>query len=127
MVTRGLTTELLVLVEQWLTHCTLSKVAMALSSLEKLHINSSKLQLYHMQNVNNNTLQESREMISIMWTQSFVHRKKLKVVTVMVKVMGGDAGGNDSDGGPKKQEYERKGVATVTATYISIIGIVWGE
>ena len=43
---------------------------------------------------------------------------------VMVKVVGGDAGGNDSDGGPKKQEYERKGVATVTATYISIIGIV---
>lgn len=42
---------------------------------------------------------------------------------VMVKVVGGDAGGNDSDGGPKKQEYEQ-GVATVTATYISIIGIV---
>ena len=39
-----------------------------------------------MQNVDNNTLQESREMISIMWTQSFVHRKKLKEVTVMVKV-----------------------------------------
>lgn len=82
-----------------------------------------------MQNVDNNTLQEAREMISIMWTQSFVHRKKLRVVAVMVmvKVVGGDAGGNDSDGGPKKQEYERKGVATVTATYISIIGIVWGE
>lgn len=39
---------------------------MAFSSLEKLHINSSQLQLYHMQNVDNNTLQESREVISIM-------------------------------------------------------------
>lgn len=82
-----------------------------------------------MQNVDNNTLQESREMISVMWTQSFVHRKKLRVVTVvlMVKVVGGDAGGSDSNGGPKTQEYERKGAATVTATYISIIGIVREE
>lgn len=82
---------------------------MALSSLEKLHINSSQLQLYHMQNVDNNTLQESREVISIMWTQSFVHRKKLWVgtVMVMVKVVGGDAGGNDSDGGPKTGIWTR--------------------
>ena len=45
-------------------------------------------------------------------------------MVLMVKVVGGDAGGSDSNGGPKTQEYERKGAATVTATYISIIGIV---
>lgn len=63
-----------------------------------------------MQNVDNNTLQEAREMISIMWTQSFVHRKKLRVVAVMVmvKVVGGDAGGNDSDGGPKNRNMKEK-------------------
>lgn len=39
---------------------------------------------------------------------------------VMVKVVGGDAGGNDSDGGPKKTGIEQR-VATVTATFIFLL------
>lgn len=46
---------------------------------------------------------------------------------VMVKVVGGDAGGEMTVMVVLKNRNMNKEQQTVTATYISIIGIVWGE
>ena len=84
--------------------------------------------------VDHNTLEGSNDTISIKClTQCFVHSKKPVVVTVMMKarwwaeilVVGSDASGSDNGSGPKVGIYGRKGVATITATCSSIVGMVW--
>lgn len=95
---------------------------MALSSLAKLHINSSQLQHIICKNVDNNTFknQERNDFYNVNTELCPQEETKGRDSDGDGEGGGGDAGGNDSDGGPKKQEYEQ-GVATVTATYISII------